>query len=286
MGGEIFKGDLFARIKTTYQSLTRSERKVGEYILNNSREVMSMTLAELALKSKVSDATALRFSRSLGYRGWLEFKVALIRSLPAESEKSKSLESPDKGAASLFTAVIRKSKLALEETLLAFDEKVFTAAVKAIIAAERILIIGSGTSGPIAQDLYNRLFRLGLFCRVETDGLLQIMQTSIMSVKDILIVISQSGEAESILTTAGIARKGGIPIITITGARLSGLAKISDHILLSVCHEPKVEVMTARIAQHAIVYALTLALAREMGDIPELNESKIWDGFFPNTTEK
>lgn len=286
MNREIMKRDLFARIKTTYLSLSRSEEKVGEYILNNAQEVMSMSLAEVAAKSKVSDATALRFSRSLGYRGWLELKVALIRSLPEESDKNLQSESKDAGVSSLFSGVIEKSKLALEETFLAFDEKVFRTVIEAVVKSERILIIGSGTSGPIAQDLYNRLFRLGLFCRVETDGLLQIMQASIMSKKDILIVISQSGEAESILRTAKIARKVGVPIITITGSRLSGLAKLSDHIILSVCHEPKVETMTARIAQHAIVYALTLALSMEMGEISKINESKIWDGFFPDSSGK
>ena len=265
MNREIMKRDLFARIKTTYQSLSRSEEKVGEYILNNAQKVMSMSLAELAAQSNVSDATALRFCRSLGYSGWLEFKVALIRSLPEEADENLSHNTQDGSAVSLFTGIIEKSKLALEETLLAFDGKIFKAVVKVIKEAERILIVGSGTSGPIAHDLYNRLFRLGLFCRVETDGLLQIMQVSIMSAKDILIVISQSGEAESILSTADIAGKAGIPIITITGSRLSGLAKVSDYILLSVCHEPKAETMTARMAQHAIVYALTLSKKKGIG---------------------
>jgi DNA-binding MurR/RpiR family transcriptional regulator len=286
MNREIMKRDLFARIKTTYQSLSHSEEKVGKYILGNAREVMSMTLAELAAHSKVSDTTALRFSRSLGYRGWLELKVALIRSLPDESNENISSESQDVGVRSLFTGIIEKSKLALEETLLAFDEKVFLAVIKSVIEAERILIAGSGTSGPIAQDLYNRLFRLGLFCRVETDGLLQIMQTSLMTPKDLLIVISQSGEAESILRTADTAKKAGVPIITITGSRLSGLAKLSKHILLSVCHEPNVETMSARIAQHAIVQALSLALSGEIGDIARINEDKIWDAFFPNSPDR
>lgn len=286
MNREIMKRDLFARIKTTYQSLSQSEERVGKYILGNAREVMSMTLAEVAAHSKVSDATALRFSRSLGYRGWLELKVALIRSLPEDGDENLPSGSQNEGLSSLFSGIIEKSKLALEETFLAFDENIFRAVIKAIIGAERILIVGSGTSGPIAQDLYNRLFRLGLFCRVETDGLLQVMQTSIMSTKDILIVISQSGESESILRTAGIARKGGILIVTITGARLSGLARLSDHILLSVCHEPNVETMSARIAQHAIVHALSLALSREMGDIARINEDKIWDAFFPNSPGK
>lgn len=279
------KRDLFARIKTTYQSLSHSEGKVGKYILDNAQEVMSMTLAELAARCKVSDATALRFSRSLGYRGWLELKIALIRSLPDENNENNSSEYQDEGVVSLFTGIIEKSKLALEETLLAFDEKIFLAVIKSVTEAERILIAGSGTSGPIAQDLYNRLFRLGLFCRVETDGLLQIMQTSLMTPKDLLIVISQSGEAESILKTAYTAKKAGVPVITITGSRLSGLAKLSKHILLSVCHEVNVETMSARIAQHAIVQALSSALSEEMGEIAEINEDKIWDAFFPNSSD-
>lgn len=283
MNREIMKRDLFARIKTTYQSLSRSEEKVGEYILNNAQEVMSMSLAEVAAQSKVSDATALRFSRSLGYQGWLELKVALIRSLPEESDENIQSESRDTGVSSLFSGIIEKSKLALEETLLAFDKKVFHAVIEAVVKSERILIIGSGTSGPIAQDLYNRLFRLGLFCRVETDGILQVMQTSLMSKNDILIAISQSGETESIIRTAGIAGKGGVRIVTITGARLSALARLSDHILLSVCHEPNMETMSARIAQHAIVHALSLALSKEMGDIAKINEEKIWDAFYPNS---
>jgi DNA-binding MurR/RpiR family transcriptional regulator len=282
----IMKRDLFARIKTTYKSLSRSEEKVGKYILGNAHEVMSMTLAELAAKSKVSDATALRFSRSLGYRGWLEFKVALIRSLPEESGGNIILGSEETGAELLFKCIIEKSTLALDETLLAFNEKVFETAVEVILKAEKILIVGAGTSGPVAQDLYNRLFRLGLFCRVEMDALLQVMQTSLMSPKDVLISISQSGDTESILKTAGVARKVGASIVTITGSRLSGLAKISDYVLLSVCHEPNLETMTARIVQHALVNCLYLSLAKEKGEITKLNEDKIWDALFPNAAKR
>jgi RpiR family carbohydrate utilization transcriptional regulator len=211
------KRDLFVRIKTTYRSLSQSEKKVGEYILNNANKTMGMTLAEVAAASKVSDATALRFSRSLGYRGWLELRVALIRSVPEEWDHPLSSGGDDRK--SLFSGVIEQSKLALDETFAAFDEEVFRKVVQVVMKAEKVLIVGSGTSGPVVQDLYNRLFRLGIFCSMETDGLLQIMQASLLSPRDIVIVISQSGEAESILRTVEVAQKSGAGIVTITVIR-------------------------------------------------------------------
>ncbi len=284
MDNKLMKRDLFARIKTTYQSLSQSEKSVGEFILSNAEKTMSMTLAEVAAASMVSDATALRFSRSLGYRGWLELKVALIRSLPEENDNVLSPENKDEG--SLFSSIIEQSKLSLDETLAAFNENTFRDVVKAVLESDRILVIGSGTSGPVAQDLYNRLFRLGIFCSVETDGLLQLMQASIMTPRDLMIVISQSGEADSILRTVGIAKGCGARVVTITGSRLSGLAKLSEYILLSVCHESNAETMSGRIAQHAIVHALSHTLSLEIGDSARKNEEKIWDAFFPNSSGK
>ncbi|RKX75439.1 MAG: MurR/RpiR family transcriptional regulator [Spirochaetes bacterium] len=277
------KKDFFVRIKTNYQSLSPSEKKVGDFVLKNAHEVMSMTMADLAASCGVSDATTLRFSRRLGYRGWLELKVALIRSLPETEEPKKKNAPRDFDYKDLFTEIIGKSKEALDDTLMVFNGSEMDAAVKTIRKARRILIVGSGTSGPVANDLYNRLFRLDLFCHIETDGLLQVMHASLLTPKDILFVISQSGEAESILRVAEVARKNGTPIITITGSRLSGLARLSDYLFLSVCHEANPETMTARIAQHAIVHAVYQSIEHSMKDISRVNEEKIWDAFFPET---
>jgi len=275
------KRDFFARIKTTYQSLSPSEKKVGDYILQHAHDVMSMTLAELADKCQVSDATALRFSRHLGYKGWLQLKVALIQSLP-QHEKTVPDSLIEKGNyKQIFSKIIENSKKALEDTFLIFDNEEMTQVIEVIRNARQIFIGGSGTSGPVANDLYNRLFRLGFFCRVETDGLLQLMHTSLLTEKDVLIVISQSGEAESIIRIADIARHNCTPVITITGSRLSALARISDHILLSVCHESNPEAMTARIAQHAIVHAVYQALESQMHETSQKNEDSIWNAFFP-----
>lgn len=280
MRSDLMKKDFFARLKTTYGSLTKSEKKVGDLILGTPLPVIEMSLAEVASKCNVSDATAMRFSRSLGYQGWLELKVALIRSLP-EGQPENTAAKGEIESQSLFRRIVTKSKEALDETLLAFDDQGFNVVVDLILKSQRILIAGSGTSGPIAHELYNRLFRLGLNCTVESDSMMQIMHSSLLSSNDVLIVISQSGESSTISRIAEVARKAGAPVVTITGARLSGLAKLSDHLLLSVCHEPNPETVSSRIAQHAIVHALYFALSDKVGPVGRANEDKIWDAFFP-----
>lgn len=279
--------DFFARLKTTYNTLTNSEKKVGDYILSHAQETIHMSLAEVAAKSSVSDATALRFSRSLGYSGWFELKIALIRALSenrSDSAHDPRISSSEPGnERELFQHIVQKSKTTLDETLSAFHTDTFIAILDMLQKAERIMIIGSGTSGPIAHELYNRLFRLGLYCTVETDGILQVMHASLLRPNDVLFVISQSGDSGSITRTAGVAKRNGVPVIAITGSRVSPLANLCDRILLSICHEPTPETITSRIAQQAIVHTLYTALSLRIGEQSKENEERIWDAFFPDS---
>lgn len=267
------KKDFFARLKTVYNSLSQSEKKVGQFLLEHSYEAVELSLADVASSAGVSDATAMRFSRSVGYSGWLELKIALIRSLPEQPVIDSKAEGP-------FHAVMRKSKQALDETALAFDQDVFNRLLDAILISRKILVAGSGTSAPIAYDLYNRLFRLGLHVSVESDVMLQMMQASLMDEKDLLILISQSAASEMVMKAVEVAKIHGTPIATITGSSLTELARASEYLLLSVSHEPNPETVASRIAQHVLVQAIYVGLSERMGEDARVCEDRIWDSFF------
>ncbi|MEK4143248.1 hypothetical protein [Paenibacillus sp. FSL L8-0333] len=49
----------------------QNQRKVAEYILANAKEVLHMTIHELATKAEASSAAVVRFCRSLGIDGFL-----------------------------------------------------------------------------------------------------------------------------------------------------------------------------------------------------------------------
>jgi DNA-binding MurR/RpiR family transcriptional regulator len=272
-----FQSDALSRLRGFYASLSPSEKKVGDYITENTDSIIRMTLAEIATQSGVSEATAIRFCRSIGYSGWLEFKIALSQSFPHSPTLIHDDITQEDPPGLIVRKVFEGSKQALSDTLSVFDDLSFEKAINYLFEAERILIVGVGTSGPMAQEMFNRLFRLGLNCQVQTDSYIQVMQSALLTDKDVLVVITQTGISMDPKRTALQAKKNGCKIICITGNTMAPVTKIADVILLSVSHESRPETIASRIAQYTIIHALYVGLALKSVQKTNLNENAIWD---------
>lgn len=276
--------DVLSIIRGFYSSLSLSEKKVADYILANLHDTIRMTLADVGHESGVSDATVLRFCRSIGYRRWLEFKVDLIRTLPGSPEQIlddvDSNDSPGLIAKKVFNCSIQ----ALSDTLTVLDDEHFVQALELIADAKKILIIGVGTSGPMANEMHNRLLRLGLNCHVQTDSYIQVMESALLTSKDLIIVISQTGDSEDPLRTTALAKSKGCTVIVITGNTGSKLTEYANVVLLSVSHETRIETIASRIAQYAIIHALYVGLAMRDTSSTVEKEQLIWDAMMNKST--
>jgi len=266
-----------AKVNGLLPSISPSERKIGEYIIANHREIPQMTLTEVASESGVSDATAVRFFRSMGYKRWLDFKIALSMTQGTTPDLIHEQVTAADSVSEITEKVIMGAITALKETAAVMDPDAMERAISLIRGARRILIIGGGTSGPIAREMFNRFFRLGLNCSVETDAYLQVMQGALLTADDLLIAISQTGESSFGIRTAIISKESNCPIICITGNKLSDLAKQADVILLSISHEAIQETTASRIAQYALAHALYINVAVCCSEEALQNERKIWD---------
>jgi DNA-binding MurR/RpiR family transcriptional regulator len=260
-----------------FDSLSPSEKRVAQVVLDNPEDVTRMTLAEIAERARVSGTTAIRFCRSIGYASWLEFRIELTRTLPHSSQLIHKDIAAEDSVHTIFHKVIQGGVQALESTRAVLDPTAAERAVDLLLAARTILIVGVGTSGPIANEMFNRLLRLGLDCKVQTDSYLQVMQLALMTPQDVLVVISQTGESSDPYRTAEAAAHMGIPYICITGNSLSPLARNASVVLLSVSQESMPETLSSRIAQYALVHALYISMALRMMDQTIENERQIWD---------
>jgi DNA-binding MurR/RpiR family transcriptional regulator len=128
----------------------------------------------------------------------------------------------------------------------------------------------------MAHEMFNRLFRLGIKAQVQTDSYLQVMQASLLTPRDVLVVISQTGDSADPRLTAMTARKNGVPVICITGSAVSPLVEHADVVLLSVSQESMAETLSSRIAQYALIHALYVCLALRSLDHAMENEQTIW----------
>jgi DNA-binding MurR/RpiR family transcriptional regulator len=277
------RSEVISIIRGFYSSLSVSEKKVADYILANLQEAIRMTLADVGHECGVSDATVLRFCRSIGYKRWLEFKVDLIRTLPSSPEQILDDVDNDDPPGMIAKKVFASSIQALTDTLTVLDEEDFAQALELIAEADRILIIGVGTSGPMANEMHNRLLRLGLNCHIQTDSYIQVMESALLTSKDLIIVISQTGDSGDPLRTTALAKSKGSAVIVITGNTGSKLTEHANVVLLSVSHETRIETIASRIAQYAIIHALYVGLAMRDIDSTVEKERLIWDAMMNNS---
>src|SRR5919106_5800311 len=69
------------RIKSAIEMFKPAERAVAEYVLSHPEEVMNMSVSEAARDIEVGESTVIRFCRSLGYKGYQEFRLRLAQDL-------------------------------------------------------------------------------------------------------------------------------------------------------------------------------------------------------------
>lgn len=269
--------DVVSLIRGYYSSLSQSEKKVADYILENFEATIRMTLADVAQGSGVSDATVLRFCRSLGYERWLGFKIDLTKMAPQPAAQILDDVTEDDPPGLIARKVFNNSMNALGDTLAVFDDENFANAVQLLAEANKILIVGVGTSGPMANEMQNRLMRLGVNCNVQTDSYLQIMESALLGPDDVVVVISQTGDSQDPLRTASLVKAKGCKTIVITGNTGSKLTEYADVVLLSVSHETRVETIASRIAQYAIIHALYVGVAMQDAAKTVEKEKLIWD---------
>lgn len=242
-------------INKKYNSFRASEKRVAEFVQNNAQEVITLSLQNLANKCATSDATVLRFCRSLGYFGFSDFKTAMVTVLLRHGRKTiqeidPQLDPQDKKGA-LFQNMVER----LESTISNCDYTNIRIIADRLIEADKILIIGLGGSAGVAHILCDSLGSVGLYSTCPTDPSIIHNLVSVLNGNDVLIGISYSGETEEIISSVNNANEHGAFTVGITNFSPSPLAEISDVSLVTSI--PDVQLggysCQARIAQLALL---------------------------------
>ncbi|MBM3705665.1 MAG: MurR/RpiR family transcriptional regulator, partial [Actinobacteria bacterium] len=75
------RSSLLIRMKSLCLKMTDSEKLIAEYILDNPEEVYNLKIEDISKKLGISLPTVFRFTRKLGFEGFKDFKVELIRDM-------------------------------------------------------------------------------------------------------------------------------------------------------------------------------------------------------------
>ena len=195
--------------------LNETDRYIWNYVENHRKECENMTIEQLASRCSVSRTTVLRFTKKLSLKGFGEFKVHL------------KMEN-DRGSQEVSKAVqVCMSYEAMMQDMIQQD---FREIIEAIYQANRVFVYGTGAIQRLVAKEIKRLFYHGkkhLFDFNGEDEFCAILKA--MDSHDLLIVISVSGERESLLKFVKRAKIKNVPVISITKRLKNPLAEISDY---------------------------------------------------------
>ena len=254
---------IILKMQSMMDAFTKSEQRVIRVILQNPQEVIYGSVAELALRSDASAPTVIRACKKLGLSGYQDLKITLAKDLVNPLQSINEDVSPEDDCRTVTDKVFQSTVRALQFTHDTLNIAEVDRAVKALLAAERIVIIGMGNSRANACDLEHKLLRLGRQAQAFSDPHMATLATSYLGEKDVLFCISHSGSSREVVDLAAQAAGQGVRIICLTNIGISPLSKLSHILLHTASTETHYRIigLNSRIAQLAIIDTLYTLLA-------------------------
>jgi len=231
-GYAMTKDHVLNRIKNNYHSFTNSQKKIGSYIHSNYRKVIYMTALELAKELDVSDATIIRFARSMGFSNFSEMRDAIrseINLYDAPHERlSRNWESEGDGD-SLLVRTAKNDFSCHELFFKNINYELIDAAAEVILSAETIHIIGIGTDMVVAQFLDWYLTQMGFKTMCYTNGGFGFAN-KLSSIKsaDLVIMCCTPRHLKDEKRALKVAKATGAKIVTLTTPRAVDIMALSD----------------------------------------------------------
>jgi DNA-binding MurR/RpiR family transcriptional regulator len=254
---------LSAEIRQRFDEFSRSQKDVGQYIVDHLDEAAFQTAEELARRASTSSSTVVRFAQALGFEGFPELQAA------ARDEYRRVRESaPQNGGSDMlapplfpidqtdFEASLAADHTNLEDTARKVDRDEVAAAVELISRAERIVLCGTDQMAFFASYLRHLLMLLDLRCEVvaspSQEGLARLGRID----ENTLVIGFSAGRPHPLVVRAmKLARHRKAATIAIADATLSEVAKLAGQRLYYSSNGP------AYVRSHTALLSLIQALA-------------------------
>lgn len=230
------KVGLTLQIQTSYNQLTKAEKKVADYVLVNPEKVLYMSITDLANVCEVGETSVYRFCRTMLFQGYQEFKMQLSLYLASEDNQETLADS-----SKLEDQVMHSHIQAIEESYQLLDGKMLNQIIEMMEESNKIYFFGVGDSLQTAQDAWNRFIRITNKVNIVNDSHMQSMAIALGQPEDLLIIFSYSGATKDIVHIAKKAKEVGVKVACITHFKQSPLIAYVDAFLLCGSKESPLE---------------------------------------------
>lgn len=259
-----------ALIRRNYDDMPKGQQRIADYILTNPSCVEKNSISELArCASCKSDSSIVRFYRSLGFKSYKDFRLKFVQELAQKTfyhsyEDIHFEDTPTDIKRKIFNGAM----LTLNANANLDDNEAYEQAIRMIMDARRIVLLGYAASAVICYYAHFRFLELGLNCHFSSDAHINAAILTEPAPDDLFMCVSMSGETRDIVAQLQHARSLGAKVIALTGSENSSLCALSDVVIFTSTDETIqiADAMNARLSQLCTVDALFAMISIAKGE--------------------
>ncbi|HEY8361393.1 MAG TPA: MurR/RpiR family transcriptional regulator [Tissierellaceae bacterium] len=256
--------DLIKRIQREYNKLTKGQKLIAEFIINEYDKAAFMTALTLGETVGVSESTVVRFAHYLGYEGYKDLQKQLQEIVKNKLTTVQRLYMVNdySNKESILKKVMEKDMENIHRTINETDQEAFEKAVNLILNAKSIYILGLRSSSFLAGYLGFYLNFLFESVKVISSGVNDIFEQLFRAgSEDVIIGISYPRYSKRTLEALDFCKEKGCKVISITDSLISPAAKYSDITLVAT--NEMLSFVDSLVAPLSLINALIIALGIE-----------------------
>ncbi|WP_294150814.1 MurR/RpiR family transcriptional regulator [uncultured Clostridium sp.] len=250
-------------ICSSYDSFFDSEKKIANCIMERRREVVDMTVAELARASGASDASVSRFCRRCGFKGFHQLKMTLAGELAEESQGAVGNDISRRDIGQSLQNILANKTEELKQTVAMMEPENLDRILEVIQKAGTVQFVAVGNTIPVAMDAAFKFNQLGIPSVTGTVLETQTAYAFNLGKKDVIIAISNSGVSRRLIRLLEGAAGNGVTIISITNSPDSPVAKLSGYHITTATREKllREDFLFSRVPATMVIEILYLLLS-------------------------
>lgn len=271
------------RISGFHDELTPKSRIIGNFVKENPRKVVFMTVAELAKACEVSEATVIRFVGQLGYGGYADFQQSLRDLVDTELTLLDRVDLTDMLApgAERFRRVVTEEIDNLRQLFEHADIDQMERVVALLHTSPQIYVIGSRLS-------YTLSYYLG-WSLTKIRGGIQIFKGSDRTTIDwltiapadvLVIVIALTRYPNELIRLAKLAKRLGQHLVVLTDSAACPIIHEADESLVAPSqHIPLIGTPTSL---SCLINYLVMELASRCGADLKQHQKRLEQSYWEN----
>ena len=264
--------DVIAALSEAFPDMPPALQAAARYIIDNPREVGLRSMRTLAAKASVHPNAFVRLARQIGFEGHDELRERFRDFLVADElggfrDRARWLQAlaAEGGSSAVLGEMAAAIADNLERGFQKQDVKRLEAVADRVLAAERVFVLGMGSTYGLAQQFwYVARMAFEHIFPVPRHGAHPIDDLARIGDDDLLVALTFQPYRAETMAAVRFARRRGTPVVGITDSLTSPLAREADEAI--ICPTSTPQFFQSHAAVTGLLETLTALLVARAGE--------------------